>query len=599
MEKYKYADTAKINVKPDGSVVCSLYVNDSKEKKEYFKNAARMKKVAGSNGNSKKKRTVTVSKSTKARHKDKLKVESYLQANSWEYVLRVPVTSVDHATTWRKFMQRYNYRHKDHPLQYVMVKGDGELYGVISNAPVEGENIPLVNVEHSIVSAFDNSMIKQMTALSLQYEYKGNEKSFVSSNGLKKKSFEFVNLGGFEMFSLPDDALVTQMQASLVFNGGTVEENLAAARRFIKEKRVDRVSIDEAKKYNNAEDLAADSVAMTGLLNEFKERVFAASNNDYIKNVGVYGANSSEFEYGHSVNANTNSIRFAAMKSGTIMLSARWLVESKKWDELRRNIFPTVYYWQNIETRELIYVGLSATPITRHTDHLARNNYENRKADGVYDRYIVAEGVPSDKLKALYLPVGYYRELSEFGGNIKDYATDIKTLELAEARLQRRLVHVWKKGTVRTDIFLGAAHDDVLKAERLFIEKLKSGQLIEKAADEAATIDGNRVDRLKQYLKRNAEYDMKNQPLEKCMNYWHNFFKGVMSVENKNGFVELKVIADLLRKSRFGLEDLQKNVIATEPETAGQRWARVDKLGEIWEKENEMAQIDGWIPEFD
>ena len=359
MEKYKYADTAKINVKPDGSVVCSLYVNDSKEKKEYFKNAARMKKAAGSNGNSKKKRTVTVSKSTKAKHRDKLKVESYLQANSWEYVLRVPITSVDHQTTWTKFKQRYNYKHKDHPLQYVMVKGDGELYGVISNAPVEGENIPLVNVEHSVVSAFDNSMIKQMTALSLQYKYKGKEHSYVSSNGLKEKTFEFVNLGGIEYFSLPDNALVTQMQASLVFNGGTVEENLAAARRFIEEKKVEKITVDYYTYRLQSE--------IENMLKHNNFKGIAASVSGNIDDLEITEPVKKLYD------GKERTIVEAKYKNQVVFRMANY--------ETILDRHPMQYIIWNWKTGMIYYVGLAKEPLCRYCDHFGYNNYPEQLRD--------------------------------------------------------------------------------------------------------------------------------------------------------------------------------------------------------------------------
>ena len=362
MEKYKYADTVKINVKPDGSVVCSLYVNDSKEKKEHFKNAARMKKAAGSNGNSKKKRTVAVSKSTKAKHRDKLRVESYLQANSWEYVLRVPITSVDYSTTWKNFKNKYGYRHKESPLQYVMVKGDGELYGAISNAPVEGDKIPLVNVEHSIVSAFDKSLIKQMTALSLRYEYKGKEHSYVSSNGLNEKTFDFVTLSGIEYFSLPDNALVTQMQASLVFNGGTVEENLAAARRFIEEKKVlgsmeeefsphkYRMKSDIKKyvRYNNFKGIAASVAGSVDNL-EITEPVLA-----------MY-------------DGKERNIVKAIYEGQVVFAEANY--------ESLLDRFPVLYFIMNWKSGLIYYIGLAKEPLVRFCDHFGYNKYAYKDRD--------------------------------------------------------------------------------------------------------------------------------------------------------------------------------------------------------------------------
>lgn len=362
MEKYKYADTVKINVKPDGSVVCSLYVNDSKEKKEHFKNAARMKKAAGSNGNSNKKRTVAVSKSTKEKHRDKLRVESYLQANSWEYVLRVPITSVDYSTTWKNFKNKYGYRHKERPLQYVMVKGDGELYGAISNAPVEGDKIPLVNVEHSIVSAFDKSLIKQMTALSLRYEYKGKEHSYVSSNGLNEKTFEFVDLGGIEYFPLPDDALVTQMQASLVFNGGTVEENLAAARRFIEAKKVlgsmeeefsyhkYRMKSDITKyvRYNNFKGIAASVAGSVDDL-EITEPVLA-----------MY-------------DGKERTIVKAIYEGQVVFAEANY--------ESLLDRFPVLYFIMNWKSGLIYYIGLAKEPLVRFCDHFGYNYYAYKDRD--------------------------------------------------------------------------------------------------------------------------------------------------------------------------------------------------------------------------
>lgn len=366
MGKGKFADTVKINVKSDGSVVCSLYVNDSKDRKEQFKNAARIKKASGSNGSgengSKKNRTVTVSKSTKAKHKDKLTVESYLQANSWEYVLRVPVTSVDLANTWRNFKNRYGYKHKNHKLQYVMVKGDGELYGVISNAPVENGKIPLVNVEHSVVAAFDNSMIKKLTGLSLQYEYKGKEHSYVSSNGLKKKTFEFVNLDGIEYFSLPDDALVTQRQASLVFNGGTVEENLAAARRFIEEKKVlssmeeefnryklqIKMDIEKYVKYNNFKGIAASVAGSVDNL-EITEPVLA-----------MY-------------DGKERNIVKAIYEGQVVFAEANY--------ESLLDRFPVLYFIMNWKSGLIYYIGLAKEPLVRFCDHFGYNNYAYRDRD--------------------------------------------------------------------------------------------------------------------------------------------------------------------------------------------------------------------------
>ena len=398
MEKYKYADTAKINVKPDGSVVCSLYVNDSKEKKEYFKNAARMKKAAGSNGNSKKKRTVTVSKSTKAKHRDKLKVESYLQANSWEYVLRVPITSVDHQTTWTKFKQRYNYKHKDHPLQYVMVKGDGELYGAISNAPVENGKIPLVNVEHSIVSAYDKSVIKQLTGLSLQYKYKGKEHSYTSSNGLKEKTFEFVNLGGIEYFSLPDDALVTQMQASLVFNGGTVEENLEAARRFIEEKRVKEVARDFA------------GTAKTNIYKEHGEWFPYLIGNVLPMEKLVYNVPVVKKYNGQQIEFN------AIQYDGKVVFA-----QTQKGDYIQF-LLPCVYFIIHNDTGLIYYIGSTRTPIHRYCNHFGINTYYGvsdkgkpyKNSSGFYE-YVIRHGLDFGDFRMLYMPMTYW-EMDSLSG---------------------------------------------------------------------------------------------------------------------------------------------------------------------------------------
>lgn len=610
MEKGKYANTVRINALQDGRVVLSLYVNDSKDNKEYFKAAARVRTAAAKGS---KRRKVTVTKTEKTKHREKRMISSYLEANQWEYVLSVPAGGKDCAAVWKKFKNKYGYRYKERPLQYLMIKQPDGLYGVISNAAVEGEKIPLIDVEHMVVGAFDVSMIDSLSKMSLRYECKGKEKSYVSSQHLNKKRYEFVNLDGIEYFELPDNAIVTKGQASLVFNGGTAEENMAAARRFMAEKKVENVA-EEHKKFDNVAELTADAEAMKDLQKSFESQVDKATNNDFIKNVGVYGFGSSEFEYKHSVNQHTNSIIFAAMQNGTVVWCADWLVKEKKWSELKRwNVFPTVYYWQNIETGELIYVGLSATPLTRHTDHLARNGYseENRREDGVYDRYMQCEGVTADKLKALYLPVGWYKEKTEYthekeiktlfdGQSPKiPYITlnDYNEFEKAEARLQRKLIHGWKKGVVRTDIFLGENHSDVLEAERVFGEQIKAGKNTKKAVAEAAR---GKDDRLKKYLRLNAEYlENENKPLEKCMEWWGFFFSTMMQTENKNGFVQLDVIAELIRKNRVGLEDLQLNVLNSKPETKEQRTKRKETLEQIFKKENEKAQIDGWVNEFD
>ena len=389
MEKYKYADTAKINVKPDGSVVCSLYVNDSKEKKEYFKNAARMKKAAGSNGNSKKKRTVAVSKSTKAKHRDKLRVESYLQANNWEYVLRVPITSVDYSTTWKNFKDKYGYRHKERPLQYVMVKGDGELYGAISNAPVDGDKIPLVNVEHSIVSAFDKSLIKQITALSLRYEYKGKEHSYVSSNGLNEKSFEFVNLAGIEYFSLPNNALVTQMQASLVFNGGTVEENLAAARRFIEEKKVENVAEENKWKKHVLDELKSKLPHC----NRFK--IVAPSVAGGFDNLDISEPEEIMFE--------------GKMRT---LIDAKYkgqIVYREIGGESMMDRRPAMYFIFHRTTGKIYYVGLAKEPLNRYCDHFGKNIHRYKGQDSNtsdFYRYIKANGLSFDDFSIGFIPCG-------------------------------------------------------------------------------------------------------------------------------------------------------------------------------------------------
>ena len=92
MREYFFVNMARGDLKPDGAVVGSFYYDDSTNKKEYLKNAARMKKAAGSSADgekpSRKKRTVKVSKSVKKKYRDKNRVEGYLQYNSWELLQR-------------------------------------------------------------------------------------------------------------------------------------------------------------------------------------------------------------------------------------------------------------------------------------------------------------------------------------------------------------------------------------------------------------------------------------------------------------------------------------------------------------------------------
>lgn len=547
MEKYKYADTAKINVKPDGSVVCSLYVNDSKEKKEYFKNAARMKKAAGSNGNSKKKRTVTVSKSTKAKHKDKLKVESYLQANSWEYVLRVPITSVDHQTTWTKFKQRYNYKHKDHPLQYVMVKGDGELYGVISNAPVEGENIPLVNVEHSVVSAYDKSVIKQLTGLSLQYKYKGKEHSYTSSNGLKEKTFEFVNLGGIEYFALPDDALVTQMQASLVFNGGTVEENLAAARRFIKEKRVDRVEKESEKK-------AMRNFLESGFNKQYPE---LKNNIDMVIFDKGYIENPEKIKLNYRVEDGFEIV--TACYNGYEILEQVKAVGKKRkrhaytYPHTQYN-FPYVYFIVSLENGMVYYVGQTGEPLKRYCQHFGIYKFKTDQTNNSEFYQYITETFPADKWQEefnkytmLFIPLLKY----EIDGKIVKYLPRFRTskveIEKAEARFQNLILQLEEKG--RCQVFR------------------KDG----KPLFHQGTSFANYNSRLNQYKEK---YGTEKDPVKMC-------FKMAIDRNKKYGehFATINEVVQLQRVTELADMEMQpKEVQGFLKEYLGKRYKREDEI---------------------
>lgn len=623
MAKVRYANTARINRKPDGSIVVSLYVNESKE---YFNKAVARARTARTTAT---RRKVKISKTDKERHREKIKISGYLEANQWEYVLRVPVPNNNHAAVWRSFTEKYRYRHKYAPLQYLMIKGAGELYGVISNAPVEDGKIPMVDIEHEVLGVFNVSMIGAMERMTLQYNRTGTDKAYMNSKGLNKKTYDYINLDNIEQFELPDDALLTVGQASIVFDGGTAEENEKAVQQFLSEKKVQKLSSGLAKKYNDVKELVKDKDAMKELYFEFRKNVSVAMKNDYVKNVGVYDTDNSKFEYiptmddiennNIQIDVSSNSIMFKVEKDNTIVWSARWLVGEKNWDELRWNTFPVVYYWYNVETGELIYVGRSITPITRHTDHFARNKYKNRNEDGVYDRYIEKKGVSADKLKALYLPVGYYIEPNEYtnskgessflydGKNPKiPYVTldddGNEKIQQAEARIQNRLIKSWDKGLVLTDNFLGVCCSDVLKAEVLFFEHRKKGKSIEEAAKDVAALfipNHKKRDRLFKYLKYNALYKRDsgdNDPLQKCMDWWGAHFEQ-REYENIGGFSTLDAVIDVLRKDRFGLEDMMNNVIAPVQETAEQRKNRHETMISMWEKENDMSMIDGWIPE--
>ena len=620
MAKVRYANTVRIDRKPDGSRVVCLYVNESKE---YFNKAVARARTARITAT---RRKVKISKTDKERHREKNKISGYLEANQWEYVLRVPVPNNNHAAVWRSFTEKYRYRHKYAPLQYLMIKSAGELYGVISNAPVEDGKIPMVDIEHEVLGVFNVSMIGAMERMTLQYNRTGTDKAYMNSKGLNKKTYEYINLDNIEEFELPDDALLTVGQASIVFDGGTAEENEKAVQQFLSEKKVQKV----AKKYDDVKELVKDKEAMTELYFEFRKKVSAAMQNDYVKNVGVYGLDSDEIEYRPAlheieteqldkyVNANENSITFAVMLNGTVIWSAFWFAETKKFEEMRWNTVPTVYFWENIKTHDVIYVGQSKTPIQRHVQHLGRNNHSNddMMKDKVY-AYMKNNDVPVEDLKAWYLIVEYYKEPKTittetpyengecvtreiYEGSMpkvqyisKSVWYDKEEIEMAEARLQRWLIHGWKKGKVRTDIFLDAEYEDVIKAERLFDEKIANGKSVEAAARDAA----KGITNLKNYLVRYYNYKVKypNDVLKKCVNWWKEYFDNQRKIETSNGCVGLDVIIDVLRKNRIGLEDLIMRVVGSE--TKEQTTARYDTIKKGYKKENDMSMTDGWIPE--
>ena len=403
MREYFFVNMARGDLKPDGAVVGSFYYDDSTNKKEYLKNAARMKKAAGSSADgekpSRKKRTVKVSKSVKKKYRDKNRVEGYLQYNSWEYVLRVPITSVDHQTTWTKFKQRYNYKHKDHPLQYVMVKGDGELYGAISNAPVEGDKIPLVNVEHSVVSAFDNSMIKQMTALALQYEYKGKEHSYTSANGLNKKKFKYIELGNVWEVKAPEGALKTKGQFSTTFSSGTPEENMSRFKQYADavsrgdEERAEQImenesvrkqliaDIEKMLKYNNFRGIAASVAGGTENL-EITEPVTIMYEG---KNRIVVGAK---------------------YKGQTVFAKADF--------ETILDRVPMLYIIMNWKTGLVYYVGLSKEPLIRFCDHFGYNHYPPSNRDRFF-RTAQEKGWDLNEFRMVFVPsAGFFDDEGKF-----------------------------------------------------------------------------------------------------------------------------------------------------------------------------------------
>lgn len=536
------------------------------------------------------------------RHKA-AEVEDRLIANSWEYtIVLTNCKKHDAASQWDNFKNQFKKKHKlqsylavpvDFPEKFLIV-------AVVSGVPADV--MRAAKYCSCEVIPFELSHIEPIKKA---VQYRAGLRSYFPSRKL------IVREGKVEKAE-PCEA-DREWESVTGFNAVISFDSWA---EFEYWKKTGKRMESKAKEFDNVLELAADADAMKGLLLSFQSNVDKATKKDYVKNAGVYGLDSSEFEYRHTTNKRNNTIEFAAMQDGTIVLSARWFAMEKEWDELRWNVFPTVYYWQNIETGELIYGGLSATPISRHTDHIGNNAYE-KSSDGVL-KYMQREGVTADKLKALYLPVGWYKEKTEYtnskgvtealyDGQSPKFAyitTDIsikkrnnKKFKEAEARLQRTLIHGWKKGNVRTDIFLGENYSDVMEAERVFWKQIKDGKSIDEAATEAAR---GKASRLKDYLEYNAEYlKNENQPLEKCMEWWEYYFKKIRKVDNKKGFVKLDVIAEIIRQDRVFWEDVSLSVFADEPETKEKRLVRHDKLEQMFKKENEKAQINAWTNEFD
>ena len=203
------------------------------------------------------------------------------------------------------------------------------------------------------------------------------------------------------------------------------------------------------------------------------------------------------------------------------------------------------------------------------------------------------------KLKARYLNVEWYKEKTYYvnseGKEADIYSIDSEIVQYvspknitknddillqAEARLQKILIHKWKKGIVRTDVFLGVSYSDVLMAENTFAEKVKAGYKTDEAVkiavkDIVPVFPAKNTDRLKKYLKCNYEYDIQTDPLKKCMNYQKWYFEEFkQSTKTVNGFVPITDFVEDLSKDIKNQDEIFCGIV--KGETSNERNQRRD-----------------------
>ncbi len=526
-----------------------------------------------------------VHESTEQEQKEKVErnkadLYGYLMANPWEYtVVFYDVQKKDVATF--SDAVRQHCKNKGYKLRYVHVPvdiADGGFYVLSAVSGVPADVLQKMSFCKCYVLPYGSHHAPKIRDM---VQYRRGVRGFISSQNLNEPEVTIIKNPGFYKGDITTDlyAVSTFSSKESVLHFAETGERMG----------------DLAKKYDNAAELYKNQNALNDLIELFKlQKVTPATANGFIKNVAVDGLDADNLSYNCLLVEQKNEIIIYLMINEVIAFASAWNTKKKTFYDLRWDVRPTVYYWHNEDNGELIYAGLSKTPSTRHCQHLYEGNVEK---DGIW-LYMQREKIDAKKLKARYLNVEWYKDKTHYVNrngveddiysqesaivqyvSPKNITKGDDALSEAEARLQRKLIHNWSKGIVRTDIFLGVSHSDVLKAECDFDKKVKEVHDIDKAAQMAVkniipVPPAKNTDRLKNYLKRNYEYDNQLDPLKKCMDYQKWYFENFKrSVKTVNGFVPIENLVEDMSKDVKNNEEL---IGLFKGETANEREERRD-----------------------